>query len=72
MGDNLPTLICDEARNLLFAYAVSRGEKFRQWFYPRLPFSYDVRSDLSGTIEAGMLRGLSAQQIADEIYGQHS
>jgi hypothetical protein len=69
---NLPEMICNKAHNLLFERAINAGDRFRQWFYPDLPKSYNVNPQVDEEIEAAMLRGLSAQQIADLVYSQFS
>jgi len=65
-------IIETQAQKILFEYATKRGDAFRQWFYPGLPRSYKVNPEVKTLIHAGMLRGLSAQQIADEIYNEKS
>ena len=69
---SLAKMICLEARNLIFRKAVNAGDGFRQWVYPRLPKKYEMRTDLDEEIERRMLQGKSAQQIADELYREHS
>ena len=62
----------DEATQILFEYATTRGDRFRQWFYPHLPTTYVQNPKIPNLIQAGIERGLSAQQIADEIYKEHA
>ena len=56
------------AREILYRYAVTRSEKFRQWLYPGLPDSDVTNPELDRLIEWGASKGKTAQEIADEIY----
>ena len=61
----------DEATQILFEYATTRGDRFRQWYYYP-PTTYAQNPEIPNLIQAGIERGLSAQQIADEIYKEHA
>ncbi len=69
---SFPDMICMAAEKLLFNRAATGTDRFRHWYYPGLPADYKVNPNLRSEVERGMLRGLSAQQIADEIYQCHS
>jgi len=60
--------IQDDTLNILFKYATTRGDNFRQWFYPNLPKAYDINPYVWILIDEGITKGLNAQEIADSIY----
>lgn len=60
--------IQDDTLNILFKYATTRGDIFRQWFYPNLPRAYDINPEVWKMIHAGIMGGFSSQEIADTIY----
>jgi hypothetical protein len=67
----LPAIICNEAlREVLAMVTWERSDKFIRWVYPGALGR--VNEEVGAEIEAGMLRGLSAMQIAREIYTAHS
>ena len=36
----------EAALNILFGQAVTGGDRFRQWFYPKLPRSYEINPQI--------------------------
>lgn len=36
----------EAALNILFGQAVTSGDRFRQWFYPKLPRSYEINPQI--------------------------
>lgn len=58
------------AQNILFRYAATRGDRFRQWYY--VGKNYTINPTVNPTIHDGIVHGKSAQEIADEIYAAHS
>ena len=36
----------EAALNILFGQAVTSGDGFRQWFYPKLPRSYEINPQI--------------------------
>jgi hypothetical protein len=60
--------IQDDTLNILFKYATTRGDNFRQWFYPNLPKAYDINADVWVLMDEGITKGLNAQEVADSIY----
>jgi len=60
-----------EAMNILFQYAASRGDRFRQEFYPDFP-SYAISAEIEDKVRALAEQGMAAQEIADEIYQEYA
>lgn len=69
---SLARVICETAEQLVIERATNSGDGFRQWVYPALPRDYTPNSAIASEVDGGMLRGLSALQIAQEIYERHS
>ena len=65
-------IICEAAEELILKRAVRSADGFRQWVYPILPKNYVPNPEVAKEVEAGMRRGLSAVQIAEEVYKRHS
>ena len=63
--------IQDQALQGLFRYAAEHGGKFSLWLFPNPP-SLDVNPEVFKAIDAGITKGLSAQEIINAIYKAHS
>ncbi len=68
----LARMICETAEKLIIKRTTNSGDGFRQWVYPGLPSNYTLNPAIATEVDAGMLRGLSAVQIAEEVYERHS
>lgn len=66
MKESLPDIICNTALNLCFREA-AHGDRFRQYFYPRLPRCYEVNPKVKEHIRTLMLKGKSAKEIFEII-----
>jgi hypothetical protein len=70
---DLPLVICNEALRLILERVTWEGnDRFCRWVYPDLPTTYHLNGELADEIEAGMLEGKSALQIAKAIYMAHA
>jgi hypothetical protein len=60
-----------EAMNILFQYAVERGDRFRQAYYPDWP-SYARSATMEDRVRELAQEGLSAQEIAEQVYEEYA